>query len=84
METARKAGTSAYLIDDAFGLDPAWYTGATTVGVSAGASAPEEKVQELLDVFRTQGASIEDFIVKPEQLKFSEPIELMRLKRERL
>jgi 4-hydroxy-3-methylbut-2-enyl diphosphate reductase len=38
----------SYLIDDASGLDPAWLDGVMTVGVTAGASAPEELVQELI------------------------------------
>ena len=39
----------SYLIDDAAGLDPAWLDGVETVGVTAGASAPEELVQELIE-----------------------------------
>jgi len=38
----------SYLIDDASALDPAWINGAGTVGISAGASAPEALVQELI------------------------------------
>jgi 4-hydroxy-3-methylbut-2-enyl diphosphate reductase len=48
-EVGRRAGAGAYLIDDAGGLDFAWLEGARTVGVTAGASAPEVLVQGLLD-----------------------------------
>jgi len=47
-EIGETAGIPAYLIEDADGLDPAWLDGVGTVGISAGASAPEELVQELL------------------------------------
>lgn len=42
----------SYLIDDADGFDPAWLEGVRSVGITAGASAPEELVQELLTRLR--------------------------------
>ena len=48
-EIGEEAGTRSYLIPDAAGLDPAWLDGVRTVGITAGASAPEELVQELID-----------------------------------
>jgi 4-hydroxy-3-methylbut-2-en-1-yl diphosphate reductase len=49
-EVGRRAGAgAAYLIDDAGKLDLAWLDGARTVGVTAGASAPEDLVQGLID-----------------------------------
>ncbi len=48
-EVGRRAGAEAYLIDDADGLDLAWLAGAWTVGVTAGASAPEVLVQGVID-----------------------------------
>ncbi len=47
-EISEESGTDSYLIPDAGGLDPAWLDGARTVGVTAGASAPEQLVQELI------------------------------------
>ena len=41
-------GVPSYLIDDADSLNPAWLDGVSTVGITAGASAPEELVQELV------------------------------------
>lgn len=50
VEVARRAGVrNAYLIDDASSLDLAWMDHATTVGVTAGASAPEVLVQGVID-----------------------------------
>ena len=47
-EISEESGTDSYLIPDAGGLDPAWLDGARTVGITAGASAPEQLVQELI------------------------------------
>lgn len=81
METARTEGAAAYLIDDASEIEPEWLVGVKTVGVSAGASAPETVVQEAIRYFEKQGAAAEDFLVKQENMKFAEPIELMQLRR---
>ena len=48
-EIGEETGTDTYLIPDAGGLEWAWLEGARTVGVTAGASAPEELVQGLVD-----------------------------------
>ncbi len=48
-EVGRRAGATAYLIDDASALDLAWLDGVETVGVTAGASAPEDLVQGVID-----------------------------------
>jgi 4-hydroxy-3-methylbut-2-enyl diphosphate reductase len=53
-EVGRRAGAAAYLIDDADGLDFAWLAGARTVGVTAGASAPEVLVEGVLDRLRAR------------------------------
>ena len=47
-EIGEAAGTDSYLIPDAESLDPAWLDDARTVGITAGASAPEELVQALI------------------------------------
>ena len=47
-EIGEAAGVPSYLLDDANALDPAWLDGASAIGLTAGASAPEELVQELL------------------------------------
>ena len=53
-ELSEVAGTESYLIPDADGLDPAWLEGARTVGITAGASAPEVLVQGLIDGLRAR------------------------------
>jgi 4-hydroxy-3-methylbut-2-enyl diphosphate reductase len=47
-EIGEATGTPSYLIDNADSLDPAWLDGAAVVGITAGASAPELLVQELI------------------------------------
>lgn len=81
METAKGEGASSYLIDDVSHIDPRWLEDAQTVGISAGASAPERLVQEIVEYFRAVGAAIEDFQVKPENMFFAEPLELMKLRK---
>ena len=48
-EIGEEAGTESHLIPDADSLDPTWLDGARTVGITAGASAPESLVQGLID-----------------------------------
>ena len=48
-EIGEEAGTASYLIPDAGGLDRTWLAGVRTVGITAGASAPEVLVRELID-----------------------------------
>ncbi len=55
-EVAERFGASAYLVDSAADLDPAWLIGRRRVGVTAGASAPEALVQELIEKLRALGA----------------------------
>jgi 4-hydroxy-3-methylbut-2-enyl diphosphate reductase len=56
-EIAEECGARAHLIADAGALDPAWLAGAQAVGVTAGASAPERLVEELVARLRSLGAS---------------------------
>ena len=55
-EVAERFGVPAYLVDSAADVDPAWLGGRARVGVTAGASAPEALVQQLLDRLRALGA----------------------------
>jgi 4-hydroxy-3-methylbut-2-enyl diphosphate reductase len=56
-EVAANMGVPAYMVDDADDLDPAWLAGKGRVGVTAGASAPEVLVQEVIDRLRALGAT---------------------------
>lgn len=73
-EIGAAIGVPAYLIEDADALDPAWLEGASTIGISAGASAPEELVQELLGRLRTlYAAEIETLPGMEERVQFRLP-----------
>ncbi|MEP7205446.1 MAG: 4-hydroxy-3-methylbut-2-enyl diphosphate reductase [Casimicrobiaceae bacterium] len=56
-EVAAKRGTPAYMVDRADQLEASWVAGARRVGVTAGASAPEVLVREVIDRLRTFGAA---------------------------
>ncbi len=55
-EVAEKKGVHAYMIDNAAQIDPAWLTGKSRIGVTAGASAPEVLVQAVIDRLKECGA----------------------------
>jgi 4-hydroxy-3-methylbut-2-enyl diphosphate reductase len=56
-EVAANMGVPAYMVDNAQGLDPAWLADKRRVGVTAGASAPEVLVQEVIERLRALGAT---------------------------
>ena len=56
-EVAEKRGIPAYLVDNATDLKPAWLAGKVHIGVTAGASAPDTLVHELIERLRELGAS---------------------------
>jgi 4-hydroxy-3-methylbut-2-enyl diphosphate reductase len=55
-EVAENQGVVTYMVDNASDLDPAWVSGKKTIGVTAGASAPEVLVQEVVQKLKTLGA----------------------------
>jgi len=60
VEVARDCGTEAHLIDNREEVREEWLAGKRVVGVSSGASAPDELVEDLLDLFRERGLREED------------------------
>ena len=73
-ELAERCGASAYLIDDASMIDPTWLDDARAVGVTAGASAPELLVEEVIDTLRLRGiATVRDLEGRGENVTFSLP-----------
>lgn len=56
-EVAQKAGVPAYMLDDAAALKPEWIAGKQRVGVTAGASAPEILVEQVVQRLRSLGAT---------------------------
>jgi 4-hydroxy-3-methylbut-2-enyl diphosphate reductase len=79
-EVAVDAGAKAgYLIDYASEIDPAWLDGAETVGLSSGASVPEELVVEVLAALAERGfTDVEEVTTVNERITFSLPRELKR------
>ncbi len=55
-EVARKLGTQSHMVDNADELQPAWFEGKTRVGLTAGASAPEILVKQVIDRIKALGA----------------------------
>jgi 4-hydroxy-3-methylbut-2-enyl diphosphate reductase len=80
VEVALDAGAGAsFLVDDASGVDPAWLSEATTVGVTSGASVPEELVAGVLAQLAEAGfAQVEEIEVVPERMVFALPHELRK------
>jgi 4-hydroxy-3-methylbut-2-enyl diphosphate reductase len=79
VETARAAGTPAYLIDDETEIDEVWLEDAGTVGITSGASAPEKLVARVCDWFRDRGVvDIEPYRLVEEDVTFRLPVELRR------
>ena len=73
-EVAELRQTSAHLIDDAGEMDPGWFVGVERVGISAGASAPEHLVVEVVDWLRCHGArSVEEMEGEEEHISFLVP-----------
>jgi 4-hydroxy-3-methylbut-2-enyl diphosphate reductase len=76
-ELAERMGAEAHLLDGAEDIDSAWLDGKTRIGVTAGASAPEILVQEVIDGLCALGADLPVEVAgRPENVTFSLPREL--------
>lgn len=76
-ELAEKEGSRAYLIDNATEIKNEWLENVETVGVTAGASAPEVLVQEVIQKLKDLGGEMDNFPTEnPENMYFPVPIEL--------
>jgi 4-hydroxy-3-methylbut-2-enyl diphosphate reductase len=76
-EIGAEIGVPSYLIDDASGLQPEWLDGVENVGITAGASAPEELVQELIRRLGDFGETrVESLAGVEESIVFKLPKEL--------
>ncbi len=74
VEVARDHGAEAHLIDNSGQVEEAWRVGKRGVGISSGASAPEELVQRLVDFFRARGVEdVGEFEVVQEDVRFMLP-----------
>ena len=76
-ELAEKQGVPAYLIDDADDVRAEWLEGVERIGLTAGASAPESLVQEVIERLRREGAGgVVETEGTPESIEFALPREL--------
>ncbi|MEZ5458303.1 MAG: 4-hydroxy-3-methylbut-2-enyl diphosphate reductase [Steroidobacteraceae bacterium] len=79
VELGERLGKPAFLVDDADGLQRTWFDGCNAVGVSAGASAPEELVQGVVTRLRSWGGeTIGELAGREEHVVFSMPRALRR------
>ena len=73
-EVARERGKPAYLVDDETEVDAAWLDGASVVGLTSGASAPEHLVERMLEWLAARGFDdVEQVSVAEEGVRFSLP-----------
>ncbi|WP_370203097.1 4-hydroxy-3-methylbut-2-enyl diphosphate reductase [Alloalcanivorax venustensis] len=73
-ELAERCGTPAHLLDDPAMIDPAWLNGKKAVGVTAGASAPEELVHQVIARLRELGGEdAHEIPGREENIRFSMP-----------
>jgi 4-hydroxy-3-methylbut-2-enyl diphosphate reductase len=79
VEVAEREGCPAKLLDDEREIDPEWLAGARTVGVTAGASAPEVLVDRVIGALAGFGpVDVQERRVVEESVQFTLPIELRR------
>jgi 4-hydroxy-3-methylbut-2-en-1-yl diphosphate reductase len=77
-ELGEQRGVRAYLIESFRDIQTAWLEGVETIGITAGASAPEVLVDEVVDFLKTKGAdALEELTVVEENVEFQLPKELI-------
>jgi 4-hydroxy-3-methylbut-2-enyl diphosphate reductase len=80
VEVSKNTGVPAYLVDDSSQVDAAWIEGASTVALTAGASAPENLVEDLIAYLRARGfGRLEEMHLKEEDVRFTLPTQLARV-----
>jgi len=76
-EVAKSMGKPAYRVDGIDEIDPAWYEGVDIVGLTAGASVPDELLEPIIDDLKARGVTtVEPVIVATETIEFRLPEEL--------
>jgi 4-hydroxy-3-methylbut-2-enyl diphosphate reductase len=81
VEVALQNNCEAHLIDEVGEIQNSWLQDKEKVGISAGASAPEYRVREVVDYFVNQGATHTKVSATEENMQFTEPIELVRYRK---
>ncbi len=80
VEVCDNHGVSSFLVDDEADIDPAWLEGVHNVAVTAGASAPENLVQAVVESLRSRGfLAVEEVELIEEEVRFSLPPELVQV-----
>jgi len=78
VEVARSFGTEAHLIDDYSDIRPEWLKGVRTLALTAGASAPEHLVQEVVEYLGGKGfGDVQELEIMPENVRFGLPPEIV-------
>jgi 4-hydroxy-3-methylbut-2-enyl diphosphate reductase len=78
VEVARNLGTSSHLIDSFRNIQPEWLEGVKTIALTAGASAPECLVEEVVKFLATKGFNnVNEVEVMPENVRFGLPPEIV-------
>jgi 4-hydroxy-3-methylbut-2-enyl diphosphate reductase len=79
VEVSKNLDTNSYLIDTADAIRPEWLDGVNTVAVTAGASAPEVLVKDVVEYLQTMGyGSVDEVEVMPENVRFGLPPEIVQ------
>ena len=80
VEVCAQLGVPSYLVDDLTEVNPKWLENVNTVAVTAGASAPENLVEALVEALRASGFDqLEEMEVKEEDVRFNLPAELVKV-----
>jgi 4-hydroxy-3-methylbut-2-enyl diphosphate reductase len=82
VEVARAAGVPSYLVQARSEIRSEWLEGITAVGVTAGASAPEALVRDIVDALRGRAGTVEEMDAEPETVHFPLPAEVVEDLRE--
>jgi 4-hydroxy-3-methylbut-2-enyl diphosphate reductase len=78
VEVARNLGTSSHLIDSFRNIQPEWLEGVNTIALTAGASAPECLVEEVVEFLSSKGfRNVKEVEVMPENVRFGLPPEIV-------
>ena len=81
-EVAQNLAVPAYLVDRAEQMDQAWFSGMSRIGVTAGASAPELLVEQVIERLKSWGADeVQQLAGTPESTSFPLPRELARVEK---
>jgi 4-hydroxy-3-methylbut-2-enyl diphosphate reductase len=76
-EVARANGIASHLIDSASEIEPEWLVGVESVGLTAGASAPDYLVEDVVRYLQSRGATMQELEVVNEEVSFALPRELL-------